>query len=886
LTPPPAAQAMSRKGRLQTSLIVGLCCFVIYNANGRAISAGDTYPARYLPFAILQYHTVFMNPVAKVAAQGRGDTAFWMLPRPSGRLMSLYPIVEPILIAPLYVPADAYLHLRGWTDARFDWVSKVMEKLTASFLAALSASLLYLLLRRRTSNANALLLTFAYALGTTTWVVSSQALWQHGMAQVLVVAVLLLLTGPFSVPRAVVVALLCGLIVCNRPPDVILAGALGTYALFWAGRRRAVLLAAVASLPMLLVLFYNLRFGGNIAGGYGVIGGARFFDHPLLPGTAGLLFSPGRGLFVYAPFLLFLVYAVRFLPRTPEEKRLTVLLSAAVVIQIMLYAKVDWRSGLSWGPRYMTDLLPFLMWMLVPVVERLRGAARLSFLFATAVAIAIETIGAFCYSGWVDNAIYTIDHDPHEMDEAWKWRNASFIACLKYGITPPELWRETRGTLDAVESGGRRLTSAVDAGQEVAAAGWALVGHRSPWQVALTIDGHGGLSANTFTDRPDVRAALHETSPAGWRIPIDTSHLAPGEHHVTAMVWASPQGEPRYLDEQTLSIRGAPAAAAAESSSDEDLRDDFMNAATRLRQHQQVEGYWLTSYTSTTRFEKPGVEVNTFLTSMLVDLLDPVSATSGLDTSLTRARGHLTSQIESGGLVRYHGRPDSAWIGTRGCAITPDTDDTALVWRIAPGRDRSQLDAALATMNRYRTPEGLYRSWLAPRDAYQCLDPGKDPNPADIAIQMHLLLLLSKVRPAEGHALCESLRPLVDDDRIWVYYARTPLVPMLRVSDLQRAGCALELPESRMRTNVPGQAIWLTVARLIGSSPPDTIRMRAVLRELARDDFALVRTNPPLIYHNDLTATVSRYYWSEDVGYALWLRLYDRYEQGQAHFGV
>jgi len=34
-----------------------------------------------------------------------------------------------------------------------------------------------------------------------------------------------------------------------------------------------------------------------------------------------------------------------------------------------------------------------------------------------------------------------------------------------------------------------------------------------------------------------------------------------------------------------------------------------------------------------------------------------------------------------------------------------------------------------------------------------------------------------------------------------------------------------------------------------------------------------VRQNPPLLYHNDLTATVPRYYWSEDVGYALWLRL-------------
>src|SRR5436190_15403069 len=86
---------------LRASVLIGLCCLLIYNANLRAISAGDTYPARYLPFAILRYHTVYFNPIVKVAAQGRGDRAYWMLPRPGGRIISLYPVVLPLLIAPL-----------------------------------------------------------------------------------------------------------------------------------------------------------------------------------------------------------------------------------------------------------------------------------------------------------------------------------------------------------------------------------------------------------------------------------------------------------------------------------------------------------------------------------------------------------------------------------------------------------------------------------------------------------------------------------------------------------------------------------------------------------------------------------------------------------------
>ncbi|HYU36086.1 MAG TPA: hypothetical protein VEW48_28335 [Thermoanaerobaculia bacterium] len=860
---------------LRASLLIGLCCLLVYNANRRAISAGDTYPARYLPFAIWRYHSLLLDPIAPLTAQGRGGTAFWMVPVPGGHTISLYPVVLPVLIAPLYLPAVGTLHLRGWTDGRLDHMARVMEKVSASLVAALSASLLYLLLRRRAAAPIALLLTVAYAFGTTTWVIGSQALWQHGMAELLVIGALLLLTGPCTAPRALAAGLLCGLIAGNRPPDAILAAALGAYGLFWAGRRAALLVAA-AALPVGLVLLYNLGVADHFAGGYGLMGKAEFLQHDLLAGLGGLLFSPTRGLFVFSPFLLFLVLAWRHLPRDRGERGLFLAMSAGVILQLLLYAKADWRAGISWGPRYMTDLLPLLLWMLVPVVASLRGLGRVCFLLAVGVAVAIEAIGAFWYTGATDTAIFA--GGPHPMRAAWDWRNAPFVASLKHGLAPAELTIEMRGNLDAIEAGGRATSavSAVVAGQEVVAAGWALAGDATPWQVAVAIDGRQTVASHTFFDRPDVRGALHEASPAGWRIPLGTADLAPGEHHLAAISWASENGEPYYLAERKLTVRAA----------GEDLDDGFRTAAVRLRAHQQGPGYWLTAYTSAARFQEPRQEMNTFLTALLVDLLDPLAATGGLGDSLERARRHLTGQIEAGGLVRYHGLPDAPGIGTLGCAITPDTDDTALVWRLAPGHDRRRLLAALATINRYRTREGLYRTWLAPREAYQCLDPGGDPNPADIAIQMHLLLLLAEAQPPAGRALCEALRPVVDQDRVWVYYRRAPLVPILRLTDLRRAGCELELPESRMRTPVPGQEIWVSVVRLLGraltpggpSAPSaDAAEIQAVLRRLAKDDFALVRKSPPLLYHNDLTATVPRYYWSEDAGYALWLRLYDEH---------
>ena len=869
--------------RFRTSLLIFLLSLLIYNSNFRSISAGDTYPARYLPFAILRHHTIYLDPIETVAAQGRGAGAFWMLHRPDGHIISLYPITLPVLISPLYIPAAAYLHVRGWSDARVDDVAKIMEKASASLLAALAAALLYLLLRRRARHSVALLLTIAFAFGTTTWVVSSQALWQHGLAELLIIGALLFLTAPCTTPRTIAVALLVGLIACNRPPDVVLAAALGCYGLLWAGRRRAVLLTAVAALPMLLVLFYNLHTADNIGGGYGVIGKAKFFQHPLLPGIGGLLISPTKGLFLFSPFLLVAILIWRHLPRDREEQALTLAMIGGVVIQIVLYAKTDWRGGLSWGPRYMTDLLPLLFWMIVPVVAALRSVGRVLFVIAVGISIILEAIGAFTYTPSIDLPIYAADPNvsEHNMRAAWEWKNASFITSLQHGLAPMDLAVRVRGNLDGIESGGR-ITSEIAAGDEAFATGWALAGDATPAQVAVTIDGKRSSATTLFTDRPDVRASLHAQNPAGWRVPLDTAGLTPGKHRVAAVAWYSGKGEGHFLEERTLMVMGAAVSEIVAIDEEQtDLRENIRTAIARIREHQQPEGYWLTTFTKAPRFEAPHVEMNTFLTSTLIDLLAPLPATNGFHENLQRARQHLTAQIESNGLVRYHGLPNAPGIGTLGCAITPDTDDTALVWRVAPSSDRSRLNTALNAIERYRTRDGLYRSWLAPRDAYQCLDPGRDPNPADVAIQMNLLLLLAEAKPAEGHALCEALRPAIDDDRIWVYYAKTPLLPILRLPDLRRVGCELELPESRLRSEVPEQKIWVSAARLLTESTvsrdADPLLLRAMLREFARDDFALIRTNPPLLYHNDLTATVSRYYWSEDVGYALWLRLYDRY---------
>src|SRR5262249_6402272 len=204
----------------------------------------------------------------------------------------------------------------------------------------------------------------AFALGTDTWMIGSQGLWQHGLAELLIVVALLLLTGTCTAGRALAVGVLFGLITANRPPDAFLVAAMGLYGLRWA-KRRAWLLFAGGAVPVGLVLAYNLWAAGAVFGGYGLLNAGKFLRHDMLASLAGLLFSPARGLFIFSPFLILLLASSRRIFRDRRCWDLTVLLAADVVLLLFLYSKFAWRGVSSLGALFLSDYCPVIVW--VPV---------------------------------------------------------------------------------------------------------------------------------------------------------------------------------------------------------------------------------------------------------------------------------------------------------------------------------------------------------------------------------------------------------------------------------------------------------------------------------------------------------------------------------------
>jgi hypothetical protein len=890
-------------------IVLGLLCFVVYNANLRRIGAGDTVPARYLPLMLWKYGTFAFDANVRLIAQGHPmfternrpagaadkvlyfeGPAYWMVRTRQHQIASFYPVVTPLLVTPLYWPAVMWLNSHGWEQPQIDRVAELMEKLSASFLASWASVLMYLVLRRECGRWS-LPLALVFAFGTNTWMISSQALWQHASGELLIALALLLIVFPAPAMRASAMRLallggVCVLMASNRPPDALIAAAIVLFTI-WSHRGRALWLLAGAAVPLALLMCYNLEFIGHLVGGYalGKYPDKKFFQLDWT-GLPGLLISPSRGLLVFSPFLLFLPVGLILRLKEPGTRGLAVALSFAVAAQLLLYSLTDWRAGGSWGPRFLTDLLPVLVWMLAPALLFLRPLGRGLLIAAMAASVIVEGIGAFWFTRTSDDLILGLDL--HSMQGAWNFGNVPFLSELRHPRAPAELLYETAGSIDRIGSTLNPHAGDVPPLETgMALEGWTLVYKGAPAQMFLLINGIVVGSTQNFLPHEGVNKMWSGASPSDWRVYANLQGVPAGRQVLQLAVRIDPRSDLRIVREQPVfvivrDLPGESAAVLQKPVPGSELDAMATRAAALLRERQSVEGYWLTTYTKGFQYEAKRQEMNTFLTSILVDFLSPIASRDNLSDAIERARRHLTAQIEGNGLVRYHGLPDGPTIGTLGYVITPDADTTALAWRISGlGSNDPRMRVMLKKLAEYRDTRGLYRTWLAPQKDYQNLDPGRDPNPTDIGIQLHVFLMLRKLDPPAAENLCQALRRSLGDEDIWPYYAKAPLIPYLRSAEVRELGCEIPLPTERLALPAKGQEIWSEAARLLvetKTSPASPDAQKAIgdlLARLGKDDFALLRSSPPLLYHNDMSATVKRFYWSEDFGYALWLRLYE-----------
>jgi len=151
-----------------------------------------------------------------------------------------------------------------------------------------------------------------------------------------------------------------------------------------------------------LALGYNYaRFGSVLKTGYSVAAG---FTTPLFVALYGLLFSSGKSLFLYAPIAVLGLASMRAFAKN-YRREMWLLLGLFSVNLLMIAKYRDWGGEGSWGPRYLTLVLPCLVLPIGSVLASGSVAVRRGFLALSLVGVLVQFGGVSIHYGTYYRAI-------------------------------------------------------------------------------------------------------------------------------------------------------------------------------------------------------------------------------------------------------------------------------------------------------------------------------------------------------------------------------------------------------------------------------------------------------------------------------------------------
>jgi hypothetical protein len=557
----------SARPRRSAALLLFAAIALVYLANGRSLGAGDTLPARYLPWSLLREANVdldefpFLYGPQALETYPLLDGVPYFLRYRGGHYLSAYSPGPALLALPVYAAPV----LLG-ADPQSEWAPR-LEKLSAAIIAALSAALLFGALGMLVARRWALVIAGLYAFGTSTWSVSSQALWQHGPSQLCIALVLYCLARGLSDQRFLAYAgLPMAAAVVMRPTDLLIVAPPALW-IAYAHRHLAARLVLWGLPPALCLLAYNLAAFGSPAGGDGQTTTptwALFAQVPLREGLPGLLLSPSRGLFIYSPIFLFSVLGFAAVWR--RGPRLFRPLPIGVALVVLAVSKwFFWWGGYTWGPRLLSDTAPVFCFFLYPLAAQLDHRRSLKALFVALAAwsVAAHGLGAFLYDGRWDMQVRSSAGGAG----LWSWRDGPLVF---YGREAIAFLRPASAQLegarpDSVGSPGllaasyetEPIRSVLDAGESLDVAIRATNTGRAVWRAVGPGD-RGTVRVGWRWSRAGATLSEGRTSLISDVVPGDTIHAvsritapsAPGQYALTIdlvseyLTWFADLGHP------------------------------------------------------------------------------------------------------------------------------------------------------------------------------------------------------------------------------------------------------------------------------------------------------------------------------------------------------
>jgi hypothetical protein len=414
------AEAMRRR----PAFLLFALALIVFLANGRTISAGDSIPAKLLPISILRDGNFYLD---KFPSLHEPKLPYYER-EVNGHYVSDYPVGAAIFALPFYaIPIAAGVD----SSAR---IFAELEKISAALIVALSVAVIYLAAAEIAPAWTAIVIALVYAFASSTLSIASQALWQHGPCELALCAALYALIRARRDERwAILAGFALAVEVVSRPVDIAIAAPLAVYVLI-AFRRQFPLFIAATIPPLCFMLWYNHSYFGSAVHtqffeGAGtafsqLVQGTTLWRTPLSVGLPAILFSPGRGLFFYSPIFLFSAVALVMSWRRGGDLLLRTLSIGALLMIVIVAKWITWTGGNSYGSRLLTNIVPILALALYPIHGWLANgsARRVVFAILAAWSVMTQSIGVFSGNfAWNAWAL----HQPTE--RMWLWRDNPVI---------------------------------------------------------------------------------------------------------------------------------------------------------------------------------------------------------------------------------------------------------------------------------------------------------------------------------------------------------------------------------------------------------------------------------------------------------------------------
>jgi hypothetical protein len=356
---------------------------------------------------------------------------FYNIEYPDGRPHTFFPIGVSILSAPI-VAVVAVVD-PSFKEMLREQISGNLENLLASIFAAAAAVIFFWLVFNKFQRLTiALATTIIFSLCTSMWSTATRALWQHGpLVLMLVIAMLLLHRARKSPALIQFVSLPLGMAYLIRPTASIPIAVLTLYVLALYPRwfLRYMCWAMLIGAPWIA---FNLAIYRAILPPY-YLGLSYAGESSLSVALLGNLVSPSRGLFTYSPVLLFALTGFVFALRETEGRLLHLAYGAIVIAMLIAISSVPaWWAGHSYGPRYTTDLIPFLAYFtafnfraLAGFTPKWRAALLTGIGVLAAASLVIHAQGALQSTPMSWNYLPdNIDQNPSRL---WDWSDPQFL---------------------------------------------------------------------------------------------------------------------------------------------------------------------------------------------------------------------------------------------------------------------------------------------------------------------------------------------------------------------------------------------------------------------------------------------------------------------------